>query len=347
MDTDSFECSSSDPCGSLNCSHECGFDYTAKTYVCTCPPNMKLDSTNSECVDTKNNDTSSDSNLSTPALLDAANISTSESTLTPSFVDSETTTQRLLTPEACVNGTCDTGDNQNVMKVTTLFPEDNQNNEISTLGIENEETTMMTTPYYHHVIDYHPHPHFYHSYNVLTGSKSSNKQNSSNTASKSNGVTNNDDNNKERGSSTKTATSSSTATTTTTASTTMKPRTTVFPSLTTATSATSLSQSSGSKHHGFKQILPVYLPPHHHHDKTKTLINYHNKLFKMDDVPSMMKGGDIDKMTVEALAVENISEAKVDENVVEDNNKESVFMFDCIKAVNNEIMTTLSQVGIY
>ena len=322
---------------------------------------MKLDSTNSKCVDIKNNDTNLDSNLSTPLLLDAINASTSKSILSPSFADSEVATKRLATPVACVNGNCDSGDNEIIMEVTTLWAKDNQSEETSTLGLEHEETTMITTPNYHHVYDFHPHPHFYHSYNIITGSKSTAKQHSSNTSSKSNGITNNDDNNKEKGSSIKTATSftktsstSSTTTTTTTntsttVTTTRKPtlRTTVSPFVTSATSATTLSQSSGSNHYGFRQILPVYVPPHHHHhDKTKTLINYHNKIITMDDVPSMMKGEDIDKMTIETLAVENISNVKANENEDKENNKGSVFMFDCIKAVNNEIKTTLSQVGM-
>ena len=35
VDSDSLECSGSDPCA--DCSHKCGYDYSRQGYVCTCP----------------------------------------------------------------------------------------------------------------------------------------------------------------------------------------------------------------------------------------------------------------------------------------------------------------------
>ena len=306
VDSGSFECSGSDPCSQLSCSHKCGYDYNAEKYVCTCPDNMVLDTNGSICLDTNNKN-----------------------------VDYATTAQEATTSKTTSN--CSSRSCKDIVSVddemTTIKNVVELSDDVTTTTYSTEDiTTEMTTPSHHHhhlIVEAEDDHYKYHPHKQQQSQQSNNKKSTQKKKS-----------NKSR--STTLPSTSTRPTTTTTFEPTSTPTTTsrnVFSSSIATSSSASTTvatevQAGVNDNSISNFLLPVYLPPHHHHDRTRPLINYHGIV-----PPSSMSSNTAIGAPVTMVSMD------VNDNEINDEESDSgkMFMFDCIKAVNNDIEKSVSQ----
>ena len=135
VDTDSFECSGSDPCAELGCSHKCGYDYGRQEYICTCPAHLKMDEDTRRCVNPRD-DIRDQESTTEDGLSDFEDTTSPFTTSTTTFSASSSSTSG-----PCSTGAgCSTESNE---KSTTIIDEENP-----------QTTTTTASPggfVYHHV----------------------------------------------------------------------------------------------------------------------------------------------------------------------------------------------------
>ena len=144
VDEDSFHCSGSrsveDSCERLNCSHQCGYDYSREEFVCTCPHHTTLDSSNTVCTapqeetttsTTTTSSTTSTSFTTTPwcphCLLDDGEVTT----ITEVQEVFETTT------EAGTETTTEVMEGESGGEISTLLPA------MTTVEVDREVSTLL------------------------------------------------------------------------------------------------------------------------------------------------------------------------------------------------------------
>lgn len=344
VDSGSFECSSSsstDPCSILGCSHKCGFDYDQQNYICTCPDHLQLDVSGTTCL---GDDESSSDNIDTST--------------------DPNTTQRSVTMTTSSNDVKMTTTQNRISTTQDDVTEQATENDLITTSSSDHDisTESSTTPHYHHHIKiiheydgdsddkYHPHIHAppQSNQNNFKGIDDAMKDISQNNRNKSQDdqVMNEND-----------ATTEISFTTTiseeisqTMRNDVMKPK-----------------EQGQEKNATFPFLLPIFInkfQPHHHHDTTRTLINYHGKAptrpdhSNVVDVMTLDDDEDENDVNIVRLGDQDMEMMKMkdkDVNIVrfgdQDMEKmkesseegESVFMFDCIKAYNDSVEKKRSQ----
>ena len=364
VDTDSFECSGSDPCAELGCSHKCGYDYRRQEYVCTCPAHLQMSGDQRRCVspgnDIKDQETTTE-----------VGVSESEDTTSP-FTTSITTSPASAAAST-TTGPCSTGAGCSTESDEDSTARRGPKDDIESNTVNDEDQTTTTTALpggfvYHHVgfihrdsgEDQHKNyfPHVYgHSQKQTTTAKpvasvtSTNVERNKDTtsgkkccsASKSNTISNSTDAPMKVDiiSDTTQRTDVEMKIRVDTKTPTTGPGVGVLGPMTVGmrqpNTATSSSKDS-------KIILPIIIDrfsPHHHHDKTKTRENYHDDMENM----AVMMTQDGDNVSVVEmkpnLGVNSSSNSSSAESA--DNLPDSVFMFDCVKAYNDNIDKGMAQ----
>ena len=359
VDTDSFECSGSDPCAELGCSHKCGYDYSRQEYICTCPAHLQMDTGDTRsCVNPGDQESTTEDGL-----LDFEDTTSPFTTSTTTFSASSSSTSG-----PCSTGAgCSTESNE---KSTTRGSEEG----IESNTINDEEspqtTTTTTTAYpggfvYHHVgfihrdrgEDHHKeyYPHIYgHGRKQNTTTKPDASIQISNVEANKETTTR-----KNCCAVSKSDTSSGitkapmnveiTSGTTQRTDVEMEIRGDTSPDVGVtgppmAVVGMRQSNTAATSNKDSKIILPIIIDrfsPHHHHDKTKTRENYHDD---MENMAVMMTQDGKNVGVVEMKPNPNVNSSSNSSSADSANDlPDSVFMFDCVKAYNDNIDKGMAQ----
>ena len=103
-----------------------------------------------------------------------------------------------------------------------------------------------------------------------------------------------------------------------------------------------------AKNSTFPFLLPIFIDkfqPHHHHDRTRTLINYHGKAPSRPDHSNVVNVVSMDDVKNDDVNIVRLGDEDMEimEKSKDEDEQESVFMFDCIKAYNDSIEKKRSQ----
>ena len=355
VDTDSFECSGSDPCAELGCSHKCGYDYSRQENVCTCPAHLQLAGDEKRCVsvgdDIRDQETTTENGVSNSE--DTTSPFTTSTTTSPAFSAASTTS------EPCSPGAwCST--EADVESTASRGPEIDI--ESNTVNDEAQTTTTTAMPggfVYHHVGYIHRdqgddrHKNYFpHVYGHNQEQTTTPKPDASVTITKVE-----ENKNKVRTTVSKSDTNSNSATTSMnveiTSDTTQRSDVEMNPTSGPSMGVTGPPMTVGmrqpntatSSSKDSKIILPIIIDrfsPHHHHDKTKTRENYHDDDMENMAVMMTQDGQNVGVVKMKPnLSVNPSSNSSSAESA--DNLPDSVFMFDCVKAYNDNIDKGMAQ----
>ena len=343
VDSDSLECSGSDPCA--DCSHKCGYDYSRQGYVCTCPAPLQLDTDEKRCV--QSGDDGKQETATVEGITDPEDTTGPFTTSTPPSTASSTLSTPCSRPGCRSRRTTITTSDE-----TTTFRSTEDELEADKINDGEMLHTTSAAPghVYHHVgfihreqggdkhDKYFP-PIYGQSVNTppmpdaairMTNSEGETSTKRICCSTKNSGSTKSSENVAARGTGVELETELDAPNQTTGSS----------PGLTSVPVTVSTDTSSKDSN----IILPIIIDrfsPHHNHDEAKNRKNYH------DDKESMRvmmteDGRNLGVVEMKpVLSVKESSNSSSEDSV--NNLPESVFMFDCIKAYNVNIDKDMTQ----